>query len=208
MLRYSQDVFLEITNYLSWQHIPFDAKSNVGIITFSAETPGSDILYKHYVNLSEDAIHLEVSSPLEVPQAEKIQLRLLKFCNEVNRTDRMGGVLVLDLDSGKLLCRMTIPFSYHSCGRIDQLLPVPAGMLNYYDSAIRRLIQGTASVAQEKKALSQFRETAPLVSSGTAAAKPQTTEDCRRRQMQQLNEALAEYLSERNQHPRQEHRRR
>ena len=126
MLRYSQDVFLEITNYLSWQHIPFDAKSKVGIITFSAETPGSDILYKHYVNLSEDAVHLEVSSPLEVPQTEKIQLRLLKFCNEVNRTGRNCPLRCTRISPTKMTgAAFPVPRWRRTVGCICFTLPFP-----------------------------------------------------------------------------------
>lgn len=197
MFRYSEEVFREIIDYLSWQNIPFRAGSRVGTIAFSAGSAGGDGVYKHFVNISENAIFLEAVSPVKIPQGEKIWLRLLKFCNEVNRADRMGGVLVLDPDSGKLLCRMTIPFSHHRCGRVDQLLPVPAGMLNYYGGAVQRLIQGTSSVAGEKqkwKGYPQFWDVSPLISPETHDDGKYPAQDCRRRQLQRMDREIAEYM--------------
>ena len=170
MLNHSVEVFKEITDYLTWQHIPYRAYNPGGIVTFSASTTDSENLYDYRVNISKNDFWVEVTAPIKVPQAEKIQVRLLKFCNYVNRIDRSGGFLVLDRDAGKLLCHMTVPFAYDRCGRIDQLLPVPASMLNHYCGAIRRIIMGTTSVEMEVKDwknIHRYQDISPLVSSSS-----------------------------------------
>lgn len=170
MLNHSVEVFKEITDYLTWQHIPYRAYNPGGIVTFSASTTDSENLYDYRVNISKNDFLVEVTAPIKVPHAEKIHVRLLKFCNYVNRIDRSGGFLALDRGTGELHCHMTVPFSYDRCGRVDELLPVPASMLNRYCGAIRRLIQGTTSVEREVKNwknLHRYRDISPLVSSAS-----------------------------------------
>lgn len=168
MLNHSVEVFKEITDYLTWQHIPYRAYNPGGIVTFSASTTDSENLYDYRVNISKNDFLVEVTAPIQVPQAEKIHVRLLKFCNYVNRMDRSGGFLALDRDTGELHCHMTVPFSYDRCGRVDELLPVPANMLDYYSGTIQRLIMGETSVEREfknRKRIYQYRNISPLVSS-------------------------------------------
>lgn len=170
MLNHSVEVFKAITDYLTWQHIPYRAYNPGGIVIFSASTTDSENLYDYRVNISKNDFWVEATAPIKVPQTEKIQMRLLKFCNYVNRIDRSGGFLVLDWDAGKLLYHMTVPFAYDHCGRVDELLPVPASMLNRYCGAIRRLIQGTTSVEREVKDwknLHRYWDISPLVSSAS-----------------------------------------
>lgn len=199
MIRYSEGVLREIVAYLSWQRIPYLVHRNRGIVTFSARVKGGGELYKYYARISQNEICLEVAASVEVPRAEKIRLRLLKFCNEVNREDRSGGVLVLDPERGELLCRMTVPFALDSCGAVDRILPVPAGMLQFYDGAIRRLIQGTSSVAREKKELMGYPRSwklSPLVPEGEEPPREPSAEDYRTMYRQLAREAIEQYLEE------------
>ena len=72
MLNHSVEVFKEITDYLTWQHIPYRAYNPGGIVTFSASTTDSENLYDYRVNISKNDFWVEVTTPIKVPQAEKI----------------------------------------------------------------------------------------------------------------------------------------
>ena len=167
MLNYSCAIVREITDFLTWQHIPYNLHLPEGMITFSASTTNNEALYEYRLNISDKEILVEATSPLKVPLSEKIQIRLLKFFNDINRKERSGGYFVLNRDTGALLCQMTIPFSYDRCGRMDDLLPIPANTLNRYWDAIQKLIQGKTSVETEVKSWKnayQYRDISPLVS--------------------------------------------
>ena len=168
MFRHSANVLKEVTDYLTWNRILYHASSVWAIVNFFAATPNSDHIYAYRVNVSATDFWVEATAPFRVPQSEKIQVRLLKFCNYVNRFDRSGGYLTLDRETGVLRCQMTVPFSHDRCGRMEELRPVPAGMLNRYHDAMERLIQGTSSVEAEVKEWKnqfQYRSSSSLVSS-------------------------------------------
>lgn len=168
MVNHSAEVFNEITDYLTRQNIPHRAYDPGGIVTFSASITDITKLYHYRVNISDHFFRMEVTSPIEIPQTDKIQVQLLKFCNYVNLVDLSGEFLVLDRDAGKLRCHMAVPFAYNRCGRVDRLLPVPANTLDYYSGAIQRLITGATSVEREVKDwknIYQYRNISPLVSS-------------------------------------------
>ncbi len=157
MLNYPYNIESQITRYLSWNRIPYHSLDKVGIITFSATVGSKSERYEFYVNISNNSFFITVTSPIKVPQNEKVVVRLAKFCCQANQADNSGGFLLLDYQKGLLLYRMRIACSGESSFLIEKRLPHPARMLDYYSQVFPPLIQGKCTILEAMEQLEQVR---------------------------------------------------